>query len=87
MNSAVTLTNLAVNDGSSDSTFSGLLSTTETTPIDTSDNILAITSSNLQLISDGANYAFSHLSTQVATEALTDERKIQNYSSTLVLTQ
>ena len=83
-NTAVTLTNLAVNDGTTDSNFNGLLGT-ETTLTDTGDDVLAITSSNLQLSSAGINYAFSNLSTQVVTEQLSDERKIQTYTSTLTL--
>jgi len=83
--SDVTLTNLVVNESSIETSFNGLLATAETTPNDASDNILVITSSNLQLTSAGANYAFSNLSTQVATEPLTDERKIQTYTSTLTL--
>jgi len=86
ISSDVTLTNLVVNDSSIETSFNGLLATAETVPADTSDNILLITSSNLQLISDGANYTFSNLSTQVATEQLTDDRKIQTYTSTLTLT-
>jgi len=85
-NSDVSLTNLAVNASAIDTSFTGLLATTETNPIDISDNVLAITSSNLQLTSAGANYAFTNLSTQVATEQLTDDRKIQAYTSTLTLT-
>ncbi len=83
----VTLNNLSIDDGltSINSTFTGLLNTTEIDP-DTVDNtLLTMNSNNLQLSREGINYDFANLTTQVSTDIVSSERTIQQYNSSLTL--
>jgi hypothetical protein len=83
--SEITLNNVSINDGTTSTIFTGLLTTAETVPLDASDSILEVNSTNLQLSSD-ANYVFSTISTKVATESVSSERKIQTYTTNVTLT-
>jgi hypothetical protein len=83
----VTLNNLLINDALSNTTslFSGLLHTIEIDP-DTVDNtLLTINSNNLQLSQAGIAYTFTNINTQVSTDIVSSEIAIQNYDSTLIL--
>lgn len=83
--SELTLTNLSVVDSLTNSIFAGLLTTSELKPITNVDSELNINSTNLQLTSNGTNYAFSNINTMVATETASSERKLERYNTTVTL--
>jgi hypothetical protein len=83
--SELTLTHLSVVDSSTNSTFAGLLTTSELKPNNNADSVLEVNSSNLQLTSNGTTYAFSNINTTVATETASSERKLERYDTTVTL--
>ena len=85
INTEVTLDNVAINNASSSSLFTGVLQVAETESSSTEDKILVISSSNLHLNSDAINAVFSHINAQVAEELISNEIKIQTYDTNVNL--
>jgi len=84
----ITLNNVSIINSAtlSDSLFTGILQVAATESSGTEDSLLVLNSSNLQLSNNAINYVFSHVNTQLAKELISSETKIQNYTTTVNLT-
>ena len=83
----VTLNNVSIHDvlKNTTSSFTGILSTSASDPHTIDSTLLSINSNNLQLSSNNIAYVFSNISSQISTDIVSSEIAIQQYSTSLVL--